>query len=925
MERVCGVAGRRGWAIVPIAIASLAVLLVGCPIPTGPGEEPDLTDVTGLTAASGPGQVLLEWTDPTESGFEGISITWSPGGSIPVEVDPGVETYTAAGLTNGTEHTFTVVANYSGGDSDGVTVTATPTTTPPVANITRDPTGTVLVGESVEFDGSESTDSDGAITAYAWDFDDSSPAATTAIASHSFAAAGTYDVSLQVTDNDGATDTAIESVYVNAPPVAVIVADTLVVEPGGAVDFASTGSSDSNGTIVSYAWDFGDSSTDNVADPAPHTYTTLGEYAASLTVTDNDGATDTDTVTIYVSADPVAIATASTTTPIVGETVDFTGSGSADPDGTIVSYDWDFGDGGTSTAINPSHSYMMYGTFTVTLTVTDDDSNTDTDSLTIYVNDPPSAIASVNEPNPITGESVDFSSTGSTDVDGTITSFEWDFGDGETSTDENPSHSYASYGEFTITLTVTDDDGAIDIDSLVIIVDDPPVAVATVDNDNPDIDEVINFTGSGSTDADGSVVSYVWDFGDTNISTAADPSHSYSASGEYTVTLTVTDDDGHADSDTLTVTVNDPPTAVATVSDDTPNVGDEIDFTGSGSTDADGTIVSYEWDFGDTNTSTDADPGHTYAAGGEYTVTLTVTDNNGATDSDTLMIDVNELPVAAPSVDDDNPVVDDTINFTGDASSDPDGTVEVYSWNFGDGVGTSTDANPSYSYSAYGEHTVTLTVTDNDGGTDFDTLLITVDDPPVAVATVDNDHPLASETINFTGSGSTDADGEVVSYDWDFGDTNSSTDADPSHSYAANGEYTVTLTVTDDDGHADTDTLTIYVNALPTADAGEDQEVDIDVSTVVNLDGEGTDTDGTITGYSWSFVSVPPNSELEDADIVDADAEDASFDVGGEPFGDHPGDSWVYVLELTVTDNDGGTDTDQVTITLTGSVLIIIE
>jgi PKD repeat protein len=142
----------------------------------------------------------------------------------------------------------------------------------------------------------------------------------------------------------------------------------------------------------------------------------------------------------------------------------------------------------------------------------------------------------------------------------------------------------------------------------------------------------VDFTDS-STDSDGSVVGWDWDFGDGNTSTAQNPSHTYGADGTYTVSLTVTDDDGATDTTSQDVTVssgstNNPPTAdfTYTTSDLT------VDFTDS-STDSDGSVVGWDWDFGDGNTSTAQNPSHTYAADGAYTVSLTVTDDDGATDT----------------------------------------------------------------------------------------------------------------------------------------------------------------------------------------------------------------------------------------------------------------------------------------------------
>jgi subtilisin family serine protease len=153
------------------------------------------------------------------------------------------------------------------------------------------------------------------------------------------------------------------------------------------------------------------------------------------------------------------------------------------------------------------------------------------------------------------------------------------------------------------------------------------------------------FDGSGSYDSDGAITSYDWDFGDGNTGTGISPTHTYGTAGVYTATLTVTDDDGATSTDEATVTVNEvvnnPPVADA----GGPYSGTEgvaIIFDGSGSYDSDGTIISYDWDFGDGTTGTGISPTHTYVTAGVYTATLTVTDDDGATSTDETTVTVNE-------------------------------------------------------------------------------------------------------------------------------------------------------------------------------------------------------------------------------------------------------------------------------------------
>src|SRR5438552_1898912 len=320
-------------------------------------------------------------------------------------------------------------------------------------------------------------------------------------------------------------------------------------------------------------------------------------------------------------------------------------STSSDPDGTIASYSWAFGDGATSTLQNSSHTYGGAGTFLVTLTVTDNQGATNSVSQNVTVtpaNQSPTAAFTSS----CTNLTCTFTNT-SSDPDGSITANSWTFGDGQTSSVVSPSHGYTAAGTYTVSLTVTDNQGATNTVSHNVTVtapNQPPTANFTFSCSAL----TCNFT-STSSDPDGTIASYSWTFGDGATSTLQNPSHSYAAGGTYTVTLRVTDNQGAQSTPTsqnVTVTPpNQPPTANFTFSCS----GLTCNFT-STSSDPDGTIASYSWTFGDGATSTLQNPSHSYAAGGTYTVTLRVTDNQGAQSTLTSQTVTVTAPNTAPVV-----------------------------------------------------------------------------------------------------------------------------------------------------------------------------------------------------------------------------------------------------------------------------------
>jgi PKD repeat protein len=318
----------------------------------------------------------------------------------------------------------------------------------------------------------------------------------------------------------------------------------------------------------------------------------------------------------------------------------FDGSTSSDPDGTVASYAWTFGDGSTGTGATPAHTYAASGTYTVTLTVTDNlgvASAPAAISLPVTVpvaNQAPTA--RISAPS-CTAGACTFDGSTSSDPDGTIASYAWTFGDGGTATGSKPSHTYAASGTYTVTLTVTDNQGAASAPAStpLSVTVPPPNQAPTARISAPScIAGACTFDGSTSSDPDGTIASYAWTFGDGGTATGAKPSHTYATSGTFTVTLVVTDNQGAASAPattpvTVTVaTTNQAP--VARIAAPT-CVSLVCGFDGSTSSDPDGMIASYAWTFGDGGTATGAKPSHTYATSGTYTVTLVVTDNQGAT------------------------------------------------------------------------------------------------------------------------------------------------------------------------------------------------------------------------------------------------------------------------------------------------------
>ncbi len=446
---------------------------------------------------------------------------------------------------------------------------------------------------------------------------------------------------------------------------------------------------------------------------------------------------------------------------------------------TITGWNWNFGDGGTSTEQNPSHTYASAGFYDVILTVTADTGATDSDTQTLWAgpNQAPTANFSYTTPGGFQAKFTDQS----TDPDGTIDGWDWDFGDGGSSTQQNPTHQYQYPGTYTVTLTATDNEGASDSETKDVAV---PLSYCASSGSSANPVAIIGVEiGSFSNSSGKSTYS---DF--MNMTANMNRGQTYN--------VTITTDSSFWDCYTrIYIDYN-----LDGDFSDANEIAFEV-FITTGSYTGQMTIPS-------AGVVTGKKVGMRVSAKtNSYRLPCGVNDGWGEVEDYTALFDPSgNLP---PDANFTYTTSDLTANFT-DTSTDSDGTIESWSWNFGDG-GTSTAQNPSHTYASAGTYTVTLTVTDDDGATDSISKDVTVSAPGNQPPTANFTYTTDLLTVNFTDT-STDSDGTVVSWSWNFGDSGTSTAQNPSHTYASAGTYTVTLTVTDDDGATDSESKDVTVS-----------------------------------------------------------------------------------------------------------------
>ncbi len=631
---------------------------------------------------------------------------------------------------------------------------------------------------AVAFDGTASTDLDGPISSWAWNFGDGQTGVGATVG-HTYTAAGTYQVNLTVTDGQGMTDTVTQPFTTVAPNTLPTAAFTTATS-GLTLALDGSGSNDADGTITSYAWNFGDGGSSSLRSPT-HTYGSAGTYSVTLTVTDDRGGVNATSQDITVAPIPNQAPTASFTSQVADMTVSVDGSGSTDADGTIASYAWSFGDGATADTAVATHTYAAAGTFTVTLTVTDNKGATNVKTVDVTVVAPPAT--SVLARDTFARTSINGWGTADTGgawtVTGTASRFAVNGGAGSltlaNSTTQQANLNAVSSTSTRLTATFSVDkianaqyisfigrqvganqyllrariatDGSVilhvmrggtaigagyTVPGLTVTPGTPYTAALEVKGTNP---TAISAKLWKSTDAEPAA----WQLTRSDSTAALQSAGSIGVSSyvptsaaAYPVKVSFT---SIAAVDPVVAPANQAPVAAFT----SQVSGLSVAVDGSTSADADGTVASYAWDFGDGGKATGSTASHSYAAAGTYTVSLTVTDDKGATNTKTAQVVVaqapaNQAPVAAFT----SLVNGLTVAVDGSSSSDPDGTVSSYAWQFGDGA-TATGATASHTYAAAGTFTVTLTVTDNGGATNVKTADVVVTAPPVGTNVIAQD------------------------------------------------------------------------------------------------------------------------------------------------------------------------------------------
>ena len=481
------------------------------------------------------------------------------------------------------------------------------------------------------------------------------------------------------------------SITVWQTPAASFTKSSSSVVAGTAIQFTDT----SSGSPLAWSWNFGDGTGSSLQNPSK-TYNTAGNYTVTLQVTNPAGASTSAGQTVSVYAMPAASFTKSASSGAIPLTVLFNDTST----GNITTWSWDFGDGTGSSLQNPSKTYDIAGNYTVTLQVTNPAGASTSAGQTVTVYAMPAASFTKSSSNVVAGTAIQFTDTSS----GSPLAWSWNFGDGTGSSLQNPSKTYNTAGNYTVTLQVTNPAGTSTSAGQTVSVYATPGASFTKSASSGAVPLTVAFNDTST----GNVTTWSWDFGDGTGSSLPNPSKTYNTAGNYTVTLQVTNPAGASTSAGQTVSVYGTPAASFTKSASSGVAPLTVTFSDTST----GNVTAWSWDFGDGTGSSLQNPSKTYNTAGNYTVTLQVTNPAGASTSAGQTVSVYATPAASFIASPTNTRQGVPVSFT-DTST---GNIASWLWNFGDGT-TSSTQNPTRSYTADGNYTVSLTVT-NPAGAD---------------------------------------------------------------------------------------------------------------------------------------------------------------------------------------------------------------
>lgn len=564
----------------------------------------------------------------------------------------------------------------------------------------------------------------------------------------------------------------------------------------------------------------------------------IGTY--TLHVATSEGSSNP--TSIFIDVNESAVAEFSYSSGCAQQATQFTDLSTATSE---ISWSWAFGDGQSSTEQNPEHTYISSGIYEVTLTINNGGCS-DNVSHSVTIADIPTAGFSFSFDGGVECGESEIQFIDESIFENNVT-WSWDFGDGNTSSIQNPTHAYSNGGNYTVTLEIENENNCSHSVSQTISVSEPPSIFFSFIEDCENQATVFNDSEHINMET---TTSWFYEFGDNNTSSESNPSHLYNAPGSYNVTFSITDENGCSNHITRNVKVFHDP--IANFTNTTVCQGEGTQFTDlSYCTTSYTPVDSWYWEFGDGNTSEEENPNHTYAIGtvNSYDVRLTVETTTGCSKSITKTVEVLKSPQSEFGYQFSNgsPCQFAEIQFT-DESMNSQGNIETWNWSFGNGDQANVQ-NPSYTYLNSGNYSVELSVENSGGCSSSSTQTISIMGSPeidfsftevcLGFATDFNDSDFSNSS-------------EISFWSYEFGDGNTGNSSNPSHNYPSAGEYDVNLEIIDIYGCSNSATHSLNVFENPQADFIYDLSCQSSPTQFTDLSTINSPT-ATINQWSWNF------------------------------------------------------------------------
>ncbi len=722
----------------------------------------------------------------------------------------------------------------------------------PVAGFTTNDTAQCLVDNIFSY---TNTSTIGGIDTlfYNWTLGDGMVNASDTDVIHSYTAANTYTVKLVATSNYGCKDSITSGVETYAHPQSAFgINDSAQCLNNQAYVFTDS-STIANGSIDEYFWRFGNGDTSTITSPTKNDYLAHDTVMVQLITRSNQNCYDTAAKELIIFPVPqVQFTLPDTVLCFVNHSFTF------DDNSTIaygtLSYQWQFGNGATSAAADTIYTYPNYSTlYQIGLNVFSDQgcAASGTDSVYLYQN-PVADFIILDSAKCLRANSFTFFDN-STIPSGTF-SQSWQFGDGDTSTQTNPIHTYTVSDTLEVKLTAISDLGCTDTAEKQIIVFPQPATSYVVDDIEQCFDgHVFNFRDT-STIIYGTLT-YNWDFGDGTSSIITTPVKNYTTADTFNIIYTVTSNQGCDSTATGQVYINPSPTNVGFATNDTIQCFDDNQFVYTNSTALSTGTLFYTWSLGNGSTVGSRDASLIYLSTDTLTVKMVITTDKNCKDSATQTIYIHPNPSVSFNVND--PIQcfgGNTFDFN-NISNVPYGTL-TYDWDLGDGTMSTQTSILGHNYATADTFTIALRAISDLGCADSITRNVFVHPDPIADFVINDDAQCVNgNSFQFTDntfilSGS-------VNYSWNFGDNNGASVQNPTRVYTKADTFTVTLITTSNLSCKDTITKQVFVTPSPDPTfAGLNSQFCINGSTVILTPTQlgGTFSGDNITGDQFSPV-----------------------------------------------------------------------